>query len=150
MGTKKLTCSDLMVGDYVNIYVFPNDNPQEKDLFPAKVASILNGSEKENLDTIECVFPTRNGYGIASRPAGTCLPIPLTAEVLEKNNFEKHYDDDIVIYTHPQGIIIEMGINYKLFNDGHFYVRGIQHRLYYVHELQLALRLCGIEKEIVL
>lgn len=77
-------------------------------------------------------------------------PIPLTAEILEKNNFEKHFDDDIIIYTHPQGIIIEMGINYKLFDDEHFFVRGIQHRLYYVHELQHALHLCGIEKEIVI
>lgn len=146
METKKLSVTNLMIGDWVNIYKFTNEEQQIKDLFPAKVVSILQGNEKENFNTVECIY----GKIIASRPVDTCLPIPLTAEVLEKNNFEKHYDDDIIIYTHPQGVIIEMGINYKFFDDGHFFVRGLSHRLYFIHQLQQALRLLNIDKEIVL
>ena len=123
----KLTCCDLMIGDWVF-------RPDCYD----KVVEVRK-------DSILGSDPLRGLIPIAD-----LQPIPLTAEVLEKNNFEKHYDGDIIIYTHPQGIIIEMGINYKLFDDGRFYVRGIQHRLYYVHELQHALRLCGVDKEIVL
>ena len=127
METKKLTAKDLMIGDWVF-------RPDCYD----KVVEVRK-------DSILGSDPLRGLIPIAD-----LQPIPLTAEVLEKNNFEKHYDGDIIIYTHPQGIIIEMGINYKLFDDGRFYVRGIQHRLYYVHELQHALRLCGVDKEIVL
>lgn len=133
METKKLTSKDLMIGDYV--YSTFSDMPCR----------------------VQAIELTEHEYG-SVRVAGvegvkdivSLSPIPLTAEVLVKNNFEKHYDEDVIIYTHPQGIIIEMGINYKLFDDGHFYVRGIQHRLHFVHELQHALHICGFDKEITL
>ena len=133
METKKLTAKDLMVGDWV--YSTFSDKPckvQAIELSEHGYGSVrLNG-----VDGVKDII--------------SVSPIPLTAEILSKNNFEKHYDDDIIIYTHPQGIIIEMGINYKLFDDGHFYVRGIQYRLYFVHQLQQALRLLNTDKEIVL
>lgn len=127
METKKLTAKDLMIGDWV----------YRPDCYD-KVVEVRK-------DTILGSDPLRGLIPIAD-----LQPIPLTAEILEKNGFEKHYDEDCIIYTHPQGIIIEMGINYKLSDDGHFYVRGIQHRLYYIHELQHAMRLCGVDKEIML
>jgi hypothetical protein len=129
----KVTACDLMVGDWV--YSTFSDKPCK----------------------VQAIELSEHGYG-SVRVTGvdgvkdivSLSPIPLTAEVLEKNNFEKHYDDDIIIYTHPQGIIIEMGINYKLFDDGHFFVRGILKRFYFVHELQRALKLLKINKDIVL
>lgn len=130
MKTKNLTARDLMIGDWVSI----NNKPH-------KVTGI------QICDGIMCVQTdyTDTYYSIENYE-----PIPLTAEILMKNNFEKHYDDDIIIYTHPQGIIIEMDINYKLFDDGHFFVMGIQQRFYFVHELQRALKLLKINKDIVL
>lgn len=136
METKKLTCCDIMVWDYM-LY---------KDGTIVKIARVGDVSP---MDAPIYCHTQLEGYFPCQ--LADISPIPLTTEILEKNNFEKHYDDDIIIYTHPQGIIIEMGINYKFFDDGHFFVRGIQHRLFYVHEIQHALRLCGInDKEIVL
>lgn len=138
METKKLTPRDIMIGDWV---LWKNKNVQI-----AAVSGI-----KYSFGQIDVTLAYCNDEKVLeSHDIKTISPVPLTAEILSKNKFEKHYDGDIVIYTHPQGIIIEMGINYKLFDDGRFYVRGIQHRLYYVNELQHALRLCGVDKEIVL
>lgn len=93
METTKITAESLMIGDWVTT----------QGLIPNKKVNvrIVRLDEADELCNYE--------------------PIPLTAEILVKNNFEKHYDDDIIIYTHQQGIIIEMGINYKLFDDGHFF-----------------------------
>ena len=128
----KLKAKDLMIGDWVKVN--------------GKCIQVEN-VYKDMINYTPYIPYAQEEYFIEGKDI---TPIPLTAEVLKENNFEKHYDGDIIVYTHPQGIIIEMGINYKLFDDGRFYVRGIQHRLYYVHELQHALRLCGVDKEIVL
>lgn len=133
METKELTCCDIMIGDYVYSTFSGN---------PCKVQAI-ELSEHEY-----CSVRVSGVEGV--KDIVSLSPIRLTAEILMKNNFEKHYDDDIIIYTHPQGIIIEMDINYKLFDDGHFFVMGIQQRFYFVHELQRALKLLKINKDIVL
>lgn len=81
----------------------------------------------------------------------TFEPIPLTPEILEKNEwrcFNTYYK-----YTHP---IAPFDIRQQI--DGGYAIEvdadeyGIATILYiqYVHELQHALRLCGIEKEIEL
>lgn len=77
------------------------------------------------------------------------FPIPLTPEILKKNGFEKEWDEDIILMVRDT-IIVETGNNYKLYKDGKMYLRGVLAPLYYVHQLQHALRLCGIEKEIEL
>ena len=87
-----------------------------------------------------------------------CKPIPLTPEILEKNGFEKVYDK----YKLPN-----YRIKWKSYTDFYFTVftgvdgywnpiglnvitGGIPATVDYVHQLQNALRLCGIKKEIVL
>ena len=72
-------------------------------------------------------------------------PIPLTTEMLEKNGWK--YNDmpfvqgweqyGILLYACSSGYRINCGTNIALIIDS-------------VHELQHALRLCGIDKEIVL
>lgn len=74
-------------------------------------------------------------------------PIPLTPEILEKNGFEE--DDGAYIYYNAQyddyvnwcGTILKIGCD-----NGNMELADVQ----YVHELQHALHLCGIEKEIEL
>ena len=70
-------------------------------------------------------------------------PIPLTAEILEKNGFvvepEYCYDNPLQYCEIIDGLWISI--------SGEKYFEG---KLEYVHELQHALRLCGIDKEIVL
>lgn len=81
---------------------------------------------------------------------GRCIePIPLTPEILEKNGFHEEWDEDIKLMV-CDTITIEIGNNYKLFKDGKMYLRRVLAPLYYVHQLQHALRLCGIEKTIEL
>lgn len=75
--------------------------------------------------------------------------IPLTAEILEKNGFEK----DVNMYVCTDGkkfnIIYWIKDNF-LEVQNHLYEEGVDIDCYYLHELQHALRLCGIEKEIEL
>ena len=74
-------------------------------------------------------------------------PIPLTAEILEKNGFEwRAYG---VVLAGEDMALVQCGDYWKIkpnqdSNDTFCYI-------WYVHELQHALRLCGInDKEIVL
>lgn len=67
-------------------------------------------------------------------------PIPLTAEILEKNGFVRDgeswwYKDFRIVLSTSNGISL---------------VCGRQMRFKYVHQLQHAIHLCGIEKEITL
>lgn len=70
-----MKASDICVGDWLNIYTFPNDNPKQDDLFPAKVSavSVFDPFKEPDDVTVELVIP--NTDGIASRPLDTCLPI---------------------------------------------------------------------------
>lgn len=72
-------------------------------------------------------------------------PIPLTPEILEKNGFE--YNELPFVQGWEQfGLTLYQGGNGYRINCG----QNVALRLVSVHELQHALRLCGIEKEIVL
>ena len=89
-------------------------------------------------------------------------PIPLTAEILEKNGFEK---SNQISDTPPYYMDEEGNIYYSFEQNGvnHFWGWWQPDNVFeiptnamgwinikYVHELQHALRLCGIDKEIVL
>lgn len=81
-------------------------------------------------------------------------PIPLTVEILEKNGLEKdnhgrlygEYFDEDVNNDLEISVDDKTGEIWWSYNWAEYYII----RLRYVHELQHALRLCGIEKEIVL
>ena len=67
-------------------------------------------------------------------------PIPLTPEIMEKNGFiyfdgSWWYKDFRIVMESSKGVSL---------------VCGRQTKFSYIHQLQLAFRLCGIEKEIVL
>lgn len=73
-------------------------------------------------------------------------PIPLTAEILKKN-FVKIGTNRYVVYGGNSYIkdmtnFFELHINFVDFK--------LEQQIFYVHKLQHALRLCGIEKEIEL
>ena len=112
-----------------------------------------------------------NEYGVKSHsifsPNDT-EPIPLTPEILEKNGFKKvqiHGEKQDDIFQCFDGeIIIEVGIydpNFILIHYRYETPGGINSGelssivkvdggKFYLHELQHALKLCGIEKEIEL
>lgn len=78
-----------------------------------------------------------------------CLfPIPLTAAILENNGFERFGTDYVLRGQHFGLSNPSTPDNYK---DNYWLKVSIQAvNIKYVHELQHALRLCGIKKEILL
>ena len=79
-------------------------------------------------------------------------PIPITPEILEKNGFEKLEDGSwslfqalYQIYWSADPLYLEISSSYTS-QIGDFSRMGIQ----FVHELQHALKLCGIDKTIEL
>lgn len=75
-------------------------------------------------------------------------PIPLTPEILEKNGFEKLKDKSWVGHNHHCDIQ-QHGSSWTLLSNKRGFYRTIRFEsLEFVHELQHALRLAGVEKEI--
>ena len=72
--------------------------------------------------------------------------IPLTPEILEKNGFEHPFAN--IYALNVEGRSIPFVIEYLFGCEGLWDIRLT--KISYVHELQHALRLCGIDKEIVL
>lgn len=82
-----------------------------------------------------------------------CNPIPLTPDGLERNGFVNRAQDlyvltiDNGVYPYPSMIFVEYNILTKsLFINDMMLPKPVQ----YLHELQNALMVCGINKEIVL
>lgn len=88
-----------------------------------------------------CEFPNSN----LSFRACYALPIPLTVEILEKNGWKKEdVFGSLIKYRFTGPIDIETGGETFRLSNNYFFCGGI----HYVHKLQHALRICGIEKEI--
>ena len=81
-------------------------------------------------------------------------PIPITPELLEKNGFEENIWEGKNSWRRKYLVHNEVRICIDGRDGGfkHFGYQGYNSKicLTYVHELQHALRLCGIEKEIEL
>ena len=86
-----------------------------------------------------------NGGDVGLTPASSCDPIPLTPEILEKNGFEIADEfADCQMYGSPECSIVHTKgtMRYRLEAPQASVV------CWNVHQLQHALRLAGIEKEI--
>lgn len=73
-------------------------------------------------------------------------PIPLTTEIIEKNGFEKNRDYGYFIGQTNSGYYIYFDNNYLSIQAGYDAIEFAWCE--YVHELQHALKLCGITKTI--
>lgn len=124
--------SDLMIGDYV----------------------VNTEFGKNKIDKIETLEPRRVWLkrGKTYVPIEFIEPIPLTTEILEKNGFVKDENDDNMYYWNWSVIDDCMSYDKETSKVRIFSVSGLTFVkiLQYVHELQHALRLCEIKKEIVL
>ena len=135
-----MEAKDLMIGDWVYM---------DKDDIPRTISDIDR-------------FGTVQSFSIA-RYVNNIYPVPLTPEILEKNGFENDfYEDESVadyVKVRNEGYSLhstahEWDPALITWCNGHVDVvtdfsgeyRG---EIEYVHELQHALRLCGIDKEIV-
>jgi len=129
-----MNCNDLMLGDLVQGHL-PNT--------PSKVVGIPNEYR------IAVITP---GGAYMELSIDDFLPIPLTPEILKKSGFSQDpLNGHIFIFHEKSGEVIyyECGPKYGLTIDNQ--LATIQDlKINYVHELQHALRLCGIEKDITL
>lgn len=139
MKANELKATDLMVGDWLMF----NDKPcQVKGLHNDDTATFVG---------------YRSAYYLIDAE-----PIPLTPEILEKNGFEKvdnmypfptFRSDDKENYLcitvgFPEGDRTKRKFPFIEIDSKDIYVEHII--INFVHELQHALRLCGINKEIEL
>jgi hypothetical protein len=84
---------------------------------------------------------------------GLLQPIPLTFEILEKNGFDVSDKEVMQYHFEEDGEKYHFSLRQMYDKDGtphgySFYAFNVLTLLDYVHELQHALRLCGIDKEI--
>jgi hypothetical protein len=123
-----MKANEMQIGDYVN---YRGQIIKVTSLYDKGGSNEVGWSDKEsvwvNADNVE--------------------PIPLTPEILEKNEidtvFKTKYKGFYLEYHAEAGMIV-----LYVYNNGSFQPTGICFK--YVHQLQHALRLCGIEKEIEL
>ncbi len=118
--------TELMIGDWVLLF----------DKYPAKVEAI-GDTDAFLLDTDGVRWNV--GYAFIK-------PIPLKQETLEKNGFYREDFYSALDYNGEYRVLCD-GHQVAIFHKAH---TEIDIPIEGVHELQHALRLCGIEKEIVL
>lgn len=148
-----MKANELMIGDWVIVHhpTMPAEGIQISADWLRTIELINNGLIKEDSPLFRIVEP-----------------IPLTVEILEKNGFKKiqiHGEkQDNIFQCYDGEITIEVGIydpnciliHYRYetpdgINSGELSsIIKVDGGKFYLHELQHALRLCGIEKEIIL
>ena len=132
-----MKATELMIGDWV---IFGDE--------PLKVQHIYNNGYDDVI--AEIMEESINEYDVCEEirdvPLVNCSPIPLTPEILEKNGFIKvnsqrydygYPDTDCYVKVNPKKNMI------------HVNGRNANSNLYshsFVHELQRALRLCGLDE----
>lgn len=127
-----MEATDLMIGDWVNFLTDIEGGDTEYD-------PCTDQYQPMRIDRIFSFGEVDSDLGVIN-DASQLQPIPLTAEILEKNF--PLIRDGVYWSEYASSDRFDIRIEY---ND--LYVEGI---FTFVHELQHALRLCGIDKNIVL
>ena len=128
-----MKANELMIGDFVT-----RQNYENKDVV-CKIIGLSKNSISVEFD---------NGSRSMGASEDSISPIPLTPEILEKNGF----NIEITPYT-PDWKRCILNPNFFLEDrlKGFYHFNGNKlAKIQYVHELQHALKLCGIEKQIEL
>lgn len=139
--------SDLSVGDWVGIDQAELNMPSD-DLATAYIEKLRKPIRikgiSEDSDTVLADIEIVDGWGAIMIKCEHLRPIPITAEILEKNGFEKTAIGDI--YRH------ESDIEVSLYGDGWWHTIGLDeyslHKINGVHQLQHLLRLYGEYREV--
>lgn len=132
-----MKADELMIGDWVS-YVGKDFND-----FADKISGIIDG----------CVTLDKE---MIHRSIDKIHPIPLTQEILEKNGFnceeiiQPHWiSEDGRILLRNDESLINSNNKWSVHVDNEDMQTIGYFELTYVHQLQHALRLCNIEKEII-
>lgn len=129
--------NELMTGDWV--YMEANRGYEAQYI---QVETIPDASSKDHYGHIGA-FPVGGDNDFRDIEDRHLFPIPLTPEILEKNGFR--YNDMPFVQGWEQfGLTLYYGDNEYLINCG----QNVAMKINAVHQLQHALQLCGIKKEI--
>jgi hypothetical protein len=149
-----MTIYDLQVGDWVNVRQFPHG----KNLIPVRVSSLAGGDLNSRGEGVVDVLVPRvtEGQVISSRTSDNCYPIPITKEILDKNGFDVR-DSSEAKFLVDEGNTTVTNITIK-FHQGDMILllrvydqyQRVEMKIQYVHELQQAMRLLKVNKDIVL
>ena len=134
---ENVEAKDLMIGDWVLIDTYP----EKVKLIGETLIKVWNRDDSIDVDDV--------------------LPIPLTAEILEKNGFKvrnryiwEQRDDSCCVKV---SIAPNIEIDGEILDEHPPVLLEADDVLFsfnviveYVHDLQFAMRLCGVEKEIIL
>ena len=133
MATLKI--SDLSVGDWVYY---------DKGNTPYSIKSIYRTGRQDCVVLNDSVFPE----GLIGF-VGRLTPIPITAEILEANGFERSTSQFIVYHTDKVWISYDKPSETwsvtMYIND---FTSNLHANILHIHQLQHALRLAGVDKEI--
>ena len=137
---EKISVSDLSVGDYVRVKMCKWDY-DDPDTLDAKVLSIEGNSVGVGYD---------NSGILMSAHVEDLQPIPITVEVLEKNGFYLKIDTCRIDTYGREGIYISMFSipEITIIQQESYLIKNSQ--VQYIHQLQHALRLAKVEREIKL
>ena len=144
-----MIAQDLMLGDWVRII--------DPDKYAGAIGKIYSLASLEGAYFAVNIKDVNYGYLRTDVFSEDISPIPLTPEILEKNGFEDIGDDTWQLTDIPYRFWIDF-LNHRYgceFDTSSYENEDSENRLYLygipdVHELQHALRLCGIDKEITL
>ena len=136
-----MKANELMIGDYIRIV----DDYTDRS-FVSQVEAI------DELGKVFCKYPEDT---VAYPCSGDCCePIHHTPEILEKNGFG--YKEEDIICTHyylgNPHFVADSALHIGT-RDNVFWLNYCNNSIYnirFVHELQHALRICGIDKEITI
>lgn len=140
-----MKATELMLGDRVYCY-----HPSR----PRKVVTV-------DADLLGLMERIESGLVTEESPLYRIIePIPLTPEILEKNGFKKQgFDGWEIDHKTDDGNDLEWFALWRNdYSSPHLQINSFMSlygsfssfEIHFVHQLQHALRLCGIEKEIVL
>lgn len=123
-----MKANELMVGDYLKA-IFTHKTIKVKEI-------------KQN-----CIYTEDNGYEY-----NEIEPIPLTHEILEKNGFTLEEEEKGMYGVTISPYYTRDDVPFEVFCDGEPFAIWFKDpvNIKYVHELQRALRLCGITREIII
>jgi len=136
---------ELMVGDWVTFKDCQYENPM-----PIKIIAIGFQADGENDCLVQIVGD--KGCDIITID-DEIVGIPLTAEILEKNGFRDigdHWYDDAADYYELEVEAYSDSIWRVIYHNTEFNIGDERVFVSHIHELQHALRLFGIKREIEL
>lgn len=134
-----MSVEEIMVGDWVHYKMdLGKDGIFEEDI---KINNIHGCDVNCKVIDYEMISGMR---------LSNCYPIPLTPKLLEKNGFKYHKTTDLWMWYEPSKRPVHLDMYTKKGWRLQINCNCIPCECKYVHQLQHALRLCGIEKEIEL